>query len=235
MRPGSSDTCASASTSRWSTSPRPSPSSASWARRHANFSAASARPTCPTRRSRSRRAGRSPSATPRCGPPGSPTSASWAGSSTSRRSSRSACTRTSLGAGSDLGLVDAGYYAINSLRLDKGYRAFGSDLTPDYTPLEAGLRFTCKLETSDRFRGPGSPRVSHCGRTPPATGLLPGRRPRSHALGRRARVARRRTGRPGELRGVVGHLRGGRRARLCVATRTVGPSGPKTWPAGPGR
>ena len=58
-----------------------------------------------------------------------------------------------LGAGSDLGLVDAGYYAINSLRLDKGYRAFGSDLTPDYTPLEAGLRFTCKLATPIDFVG----------------------------------------------------------------------------------
>ena len=58
-----------------------------------------------------------------------------------------------VGAGSDLGLVDAGYYAINSLRLDKGYRAFGSDLTPDHTPLEAGLRFTCKLATSIDFVG----------------------------------------------------------------------------------
>jgi glycine cleavage system aminomethyltransferase T len=58
-----------------------------------------------------------------------------------------------LDAGSDLGLVDAGYYTINSLRLDKGYRAFGSDLTPDHTPLEAGLRFTCKLATSIDFVG----------------------------------------------------------------------------------
>ncbi len=56
-------------------------------------------------------------------------------------------------AGSDLGLADAGYYAINSLRLDKGYRAFGSDLTPDRTPLEAGLRFTCKLKTPIDFSG----------------------------------------------------------------------------------
>ena len=58
-----------------------------------------------------------------------------------------------VGAGTDLGLVDAGYYAINSLRLDKGYRAFGSDLTPDSTPLEAGLRFTCKLATPIDFLG----------------------------------------------------------------------------------
>jgi 4-methylaminobutanoate oxidase (formaldehyde-forming) len=58
-----------------------------------------------------------------------------------------------VAAGDDLGLVDAGYYAINSLRLDKGYRAFGSDLTPAYTPLEAGLRFTCKLKTPIDFIG----------------------------------------------------------------------------------
>ena len=58
-----------------------------------------------------------------------------------------------VAAGTDLGLVDAGYYAINSLRLDKGYRAFGTDLTPDHTPLEAGLRFTCKLATPIDFVG----------------------------------------------------------------------------------
>jgi glycine cleavage system aminomethyltransferase T len=58
-----------------------------------------------------------------------------------------------LGASEDLGLADAGYYAINALRLDKGYRAFGSDLTPDDSPLEAGLRFTCKLATPIDFVG----------------------------------------------------------------------------------
>ena len=58
-----------------------------------------------------------------------------------------------VGAGLNLGLVDAGYYAINSLRLDKGYRAFGTDLTPNDTPLEAGLRFTCKLATPIDFVG----------------------------------------------------------------------------------
>ena len=58
-----------------------------------------------------------------------------------------------MAAGVDLGLADAGYYAINSLRLDKGYRAFGTDLTPDHTPLEAGLRFACKLATPIDFVG----------------------------------------------------------------------------------
>ncbi|HEY5110100.1 MAG TPA: FAD-dependent oxidoreductase [Acidimicrobiales bacterium] len=56
-------------------------------------------------------------------------------------------------AGADVPLTGAGYYAINSLRLDKGYRAFGADLTPDHNPVEAGLRFTCKLGTDIDFVG----------------------------------------------------------------------------------
>lgn len=48
---------------------------------------------------------------------------------------------TLMEAGRDLGVTNAGHYAINSLRLEKGYRAFGSELSPDETPLEAGLGF----------------------------------------------------------------------------------------------
>jgi len=44
-------------------------------------------------------------------------------------------------AGVDLGLSNAGHYAINCMRLEKGYRAWGSDISPDDTPLEAGLSF----------------------------------------------------------------------------------------------
>jgi 4-methylaminobutanoate oxidase (formaldehyde-forming) len=40
-----------------------------------------------------------------------------------------------------LGVVNAGHYAINSLRLEKGYRAWGAELSPDDSPLEAGLGF----------------------------------------------------------------------------------------------
>jgi 4-methylaminobutanoate oxidase (formaldehyde-forming) len=47
----------------------------------------------------------------------------------------------------------AGYYAIESLRLEKGYRAFGRELSPDTTPVEAGLTFACKLRTGIPFRG----------------------------------------------------------------------------------
>jgi len=58
-----------------------------------------------------------------------------------------------LTAGADLGVRRAGYYAIDSLRLEKGYRAFGRELTPDYGPVEAGLLFACKLKTDVDFLG----------------------------------------------------------------------------------
>jgi heterotetrameric sarcosine oxidase gamma subunit len=56
-------------------------------------------------------------------------------------------------AGEEFGLANAGYYAIESLRLEKAYRAFGRELTPDYTPVEAGLLFACKLRTPIPFAG----------------------------------------------------------------------------------
>jgi heterotetrameric sarcosine oxidase gamma subunit len=56
-------------------------------------------------------------------------------------------------AGEEMGLVDAGYYALESLRLEKGYRAWGRELTPDYHSLEAGLGFALKLGTEHGFRG----------------------------------------------------------------------------------
>jgi 4-methylaminobutanoate oxidase (formaldehyde-forming) len=55
-------------------------------------------------------------------------------------------------AGRDMGLVNAGYYAIDSLRLEKGYRAWGRELTPDINPYEAGLAFAARLDKPD-FRG----------------------------------------------------------------------------------
>jgi glycine cleavage system aminomethyltransferase T len=58
-----------------------------------------------------------------------------------------------MAAGADLGAVNAGYYAIESLRLEKGYRAFGRELTPDYNPVEAGLLFACKMRTPTGFLG----------------------------------------------------------------------------------
>jgi 4-methylaminobutanoate oxidase (formaldehyde-forming) len=56
-------------------------------------------------------------------------------------------------AGADLGLRDAGYRAIDSLRLEKGYRAWGADIGPDHTPDEAGLGWAVKLNKNIDFRG----------------------------------------------------------------------------------
>jgi len=47
---------------------------------------------------------------------------------------------TLIEAGSPLGLRNAGYRAIETLRLEKGYRAWSSDIGPDHTPDEAGSR-----------------------------------------------------------------------------------------------
>jgi glycine cleavage system aminomethyltransferase T/glycine/D-amino acid oxidase-like deaminating enzyme len=58
-----------------------------------------------------------------------------------------------VAAGAGLGLANAGYYAIESLRLEKAYRAFGRELTPDYNPVEAGLLFACKLKKDIPFLG----------------------------------------------------------------------------------
>jgi 4-methylaminobutanoate oxidase (formaldehyde-forming) len=57
------------------------------------------------------------------------------------------------GAGGNLGLTDAGYYAIESLRVEKAYRAWGRELTTDDTPLEAGLGFAVRFDKAAPFIG----------------------------------------------------------------------------------
>jgi 4-methylaminobutanoate oxidase (formaldehyde-forming) len=52
-------------------------------------------------------------------------------------------------AGRDLGIKNAGYRAIASLHLEKGYADWGSELTPEYTPYDAGLGFCVALEKAD--------------------------------------------------------------------------------------
>jgi 4-methylaminobutanoate oxidase (formaldehyde-forming) len=48
---------------------------------------------------------------------------------------------TLMQAGADLGVRDAGYYALDALRIEAGRRAWGAELGPDETPFEAGLEF----------------------------------------------------------------------------------------------
>ncbi|MBY3154771.1 FAD-dependent oxidoreductase [Rhizobium laguerreae] len=58
-----------------------------------------------------------------------------------------------MASGGELGLVNAGYRAIESCRLEKGYRAWGSDIGPDHTPVEAGLGWAVKMRKNIPFRG----------------------------------------------------------------------------------
>ena len=56
-------------------------------------------------------------------------------------------------AGRPLGMRNAGYRAIETLRLEKGYRAWASDIGPDHTPDEAGLGWAVKMRRNIPFRG----------------------------------------------------------------------------------
>jgi glycine cleavage system aminomethyltransferase T/glycine/D-amino acid oxidase-like deaminating enzyme len=52
-------------------------------------------------------------------------------------------------AGQELGVVAAGRGAFNSLRLEKGYRSFGTDMTFEHDPYEAGVGFAVRLDKGD--------------------------------------------------------------------------------------
>jgi len=52
-------------------------------------------------------------------------------------------------AGQEFGAANAGYRAINSLHFEKGYSTWGSELSPEYTPYDAGLGFCVALNKAD--------------------------------------------------------------------------------------
>ncbi|MGX0876528.1 sarcosine dehydrogenase [Roseovarius sp. MBR-154] len=56
-------------------------------------------------------------------------------------------------AGAGHGLRNAGYRAIETLRLEKGYRAWAGDIGPDHTPDEAGLGWAVKMKSNIPFKG----------------------------------------------------------------------------------
>jgi 4-methylaminobutanoate oxidase (formaldehyde-forming) len=58
-----------------------------------------------------------------------------------------------MAAGAPFGLGLAGYRALESLRLEKGYRAWSSDITPNDTPFEAGLGWAVKMRSNTPFLG----------------------------------------------------------------------------------
>jgi len=55
--------------------------------------------------------------------------------------------------GSTFDLVHAGYHALNSMRIEKGYRHWSHEITDEDTPLEAGLGFTVKFDKAGGFIG----------------------------------------------------------------------------------
>ncbi|MEP6996597.1 MAG: glycine cleavage T C-terminal barrel domain-containing protein, partial [Betaproteobacteria bacterium] len=56
-------------------------------------------------------------------------------------------------AGASVGLRDAGYYTIDALRIEAGRRAWGAELGPDETPLEAGLAYAVRMDKPSAFIG----------------------------------------------------------------------------------
>jgi len=54
--------------------------------------------------------------------------------------------------GRDLGIRNAGYRAIDSLRLEKGYCYWGAEVSPDYSPYDAGIGFAVDLDKG-AFKG----------------------------------------------------------------------------------
>jgi len=87
---------------------------------------------------------------------------------------------TLWGAGADHGLVAGGYKAIDSLRLEKGYRVWGADITPEDTPFEAGLDFAVKLDKGEFV---GRDALASAGEPKRALRCLTLEDPRSVALG----------------------------------------------------
>ncbi|MFT5194229.1 MAG: glycine cleavage system T protein [Candidatus Promineifilaceae bacterium] len=57
-----------------------------------------------------------------------------------------------MAAGADLGVKNCGYHAMSSLRMEKGYRHWGDDITDEETPVQAGLRFAVDF-TKESFNG----------------------------------------------------------------------------------
>jgi 4-methylaminobutanoate oxidase (formaldehyde-forming) len=83
-------------------------------------------------------------------------------------------------AGRDDGVVPAGYRAIDSLRVEKGYLAWGADITPEEDPFQAGLGFAVDMQKD--FIGKDA-LVARRGRERPRLATLALEDPRAMVLG----------------------------------------------------
>ncbi len=138
-------------------------------------------------------------------------------------------------AGREHGLINAGYRAIETLRLEKGYRAWGSDIGPDHTPFEAGLGWAVKLRKNIDFKGRAAAQAQKDGGVKKMLACFTVD-PEVVSAGARNHLSRRQAGRLADLgrvrlyRGAIHWLRlypqprgGGR--RLCQFRRVRAGSG----------
>jgi len=75
-------------------------------------------------------------------------------------------------AGADLGLRDAGYYALDALRIERMRRAWGAELGPDETPIEAVMLRGLVLDKPGGFMGQAALRERLSAPTPPSKKLV---------------------------------------------------------------
>ena len=125
----------------------------------------------------------------------------------------------------DAGLVDAGYYALDALRIEAGRRAWGAELGPDETPLDAGTTVRGQARQARRLHRPGGAAPTCRRGAAQAPRHRRPRRRRRLGLGRRA-PDRRRRGRVGELTSAGFSLRAGpldRPRLLCAAAAASQP------------
>ena len=123
------------------------------------------------------------------------------------------------GAGAEVGLRDMGYYAIECLRIEKAYRAWGRELTPDDNPWQAGLGWAVKLDKPGGFIGRQA--LIDAKAKPLARRLVSVvlQDSRAAVVGRRGVAARRPAGRRSHLGGLRPHGRRRGRPGLCDARR----------------
>jgi sarcosine dehydrogenase len=131
------------------TSPRRERSSTSSARRAATCCSPCARTTSATPRSSTRRPARSPSARRPCWPCASATSGELGWELHIPTEYAAHVYELLHAAGQAHGIVDVGYRTIDTMRMEKGYVYWSTDVTPDTTPWEAGLGWRVNLNKGD--------------------------------------------------------------------------------------
>ena len=123
--------------------------------------------------------------------------------------------------GSDHGLRLAGYHALNSLRMEKGYRHWGHDITPDDTPARGRPRFRRRVGQAGRIHRQGRARSPARRRSRATARATRPRRLRQAAVPQRADLARWLDRRRDQLRNVGPHRCSSRSRWDTSPTRTA--------------